>query len=474
MAAWTAEGRALTEPLPGAGALELDGFLPGERVEVELEPAPARAPRRRRRGSAWRLRTAQLVEPSPERVEPGCPVFGLCGGCVLQHASYPAQLAWKRERVRAALARVGVPPERVRPALGAPRSYAYRNKMEFTFSPEGRPGLHRRGRWRELVPLERCPIALPPIQEALGVVARWAETERLPGYDKEAGRGFLRHLLLRASGATGQLMVLLATASPAALEGGEARWREALERLGGRLAAVEGFASLQWVEDEEPGDALHFPRPPEVIRGGARVEERLLGLSFRLGPESFFQVNSAQAERLVETALELAEPVAGERALDLYAGLGTFTLPLARAVGPGGEAVGVEAVEPTAEAGRTNAAANGLGNARWVAAKVRAFLAGLSGERPWAQVLGAAPLPEGWRPSLVLLDPPRSGAGRRVMERIAALRPRRVVYVSCNPEALAEDLETMLPLGWTLMAAQPLDLFPQTLHVETVALLRPA
>ncbi|MBX5464523.1 MAG: 23S rRNA (uracil(1939)-C(5))-methyltransferase RlmD [Clostridia bacterium] len=472
-ATWTPEGRVRTGPLPGVGALELDRFLPGERVEVELERPPAGGPRRRDR-RAWRLLSARLLEPSPERAEPGCPVFGLCGGCALQHASYAAQLAWKRERVRAALARAGVPAGRVEPVLAAARTYGYRNKMEFTFSPEGRPGLHRRGRWREVLPLERCPIALPPIQEALGAVARWAEAEALPGYDKEANRGFLRHLLLRASEAGGRWMAVLATTSPAALEGGEERWRGALERLGERLAAVEGFASLQWVEDEEPGDALHFTGAPRLVRGVAAVEERLGGFRFALAPQSFFQTHTAQAERLLEAALELAAPAPGERVLDLFAGMGTFTLPLARAVGPDGEAVGVEVVEASVEAGRAAARANGVANARWVAAKVRSFLAGLSGERPWSAVLGEAPLPAGWHPDLVLLDPPRSGAGRRVMERIAALRPRRVLYVSCNPVALAEDLAVLLPLGWELDVARPVDLFPQTPHVETVALLRPA
>ncbi|MDI3298403.1 MAG: 23S rRNA (uracil(1939)-C(5))-methyltransferase RlmD [Bacillota bacterium] len=471
--AWTGEGRVRTEPLQETGPLELEGFLPGERVEVELEATPDGGVRRRGR-RAWRLASARLLESSADRVEPGCPVFGLCGGCALQHASYAAQLAWKRERVQAALARAGLPAERVEPVLGAARSYAYRNKMEFTFSPEGRPGLHRRGRWREVLPLERCPIALHPIQEALGAVARWAEAERLPGYDKEANRGFLRHLLLRASEAGGEWMAVLATTPPATLEGGEERWRGALERLGERLAAVEGFASLQWVEDAEPGDALHFARAPRVVRGAATIEERLGGLRFRLGPETFFQTHTAQAERLLETALALAAPAAGERVLDLYAGVGTFTLPLARAVGPAGEAVGVEVVEASVEAGRAAARENGLGNARWVAAKVRSFLAGLSGERPWSTVLGAPPLPEGWRPGLVLLDPPRSGAGRKVMERIAALRPRRILYVSCNPEALAEDLALLVPRGWELAVARPVDLFPQTPHVETVALLHPA
>jgi 23S rRNA (uracil1939-C5)-methyltransferase len=399
-------------------------------------------------------------------------VFGTCGGCLTQDVDYAAQWAWKTERVRRELSRVGVPPDRVRPGLPASRPYGYRNKMEFTFSPEGLPGLHRRGGVGAVVPLAACPIALPAISRALAAVHGWAAAERLPGYDKRTATGFLRHLMIRASEATGEWMVLLTTTAPERVEGGTARWSAAVERLGDRLASEAGFASLAWTVDESVGDALHGLEQARVLRGRPAIEERLAGFRYRIEFPTFFQTNTPQAERLVERVLALAAPRPGERVLDLFAGAGTFTLPLARAVGPAGEVVGVDYVEPAVRAGWANAVANGLSNTRWLAGTVRAVLARIAGGDRWPATLGGTPSTP-WRPDLVVLDPPRAGAGRKVMSRVAALAPRRVVYVSCNPAALAADVTFLGVFGYRLVAAEPVDLFPQTPHVETVALLEP-
>lgn len=436
-------------------------------VTGDGDAAPGRAMRRPRRG------VPAADRPAPDGTVPGCAVFGVCGGCLVQDVAYPSQWAWKAERVRRELGRVGVPPARVGRGWPAPRPYGYRNKMEFTFGPEGLPGLHRRGGFGAVVPLAACPIALPAINRALSAVHAWAAAEALPGYDKRTGAGFLRHLLIRASEGTGDWMVLLTTTSPDRLDGGPARWEAALGRLGDRLASQPGFASLAWTVDESVGDALHGLDRARVLRGRPAIEERLAGFRFRIEPPTFFQTNTPQAERLVERVLALAAPRPGERVLDLFAGTGTFTLPLARAVGPSGEVLGVDYVEAAVRAGYANATANGLSNTRWTAGTVRAVLARLVAGQPWPVAFGA-PLLAPWRPDLVVLDPPRAGAGRKVVSRVAMLEPRRIVYVSCNPAALADDLAFLAVYGYRLVTAEPVDLFPQTPHVETVALVEPS
>jgi 23S rRNA (uracil1939-C5)-methyltransferase len=411
--------------------------------------------------------------PPADGTLPRCAVFGVCGGCLLQDVSYPAQWAWKVERVRRELARVGVPAARVAEGWPASNPYAYRNKMEFTFGTDGLPGLHRRGGFGSVVPLTTCPIALPQINRALSAVYAWAAAEKLPGYDKRTGEGFLRHVMVRASEGRGEWLVLLTTTSPERLDGGTSRWEAALRRLIDRLATEPGFVSLAWTLDESPGDALHGLDRPVLRYGSAAIEETLGGFRFRIEPATFFQTNTPQAERLVQRVLALAAPNPGDRVLDLYAGTGTFTLPLARAVGPSGDVLGVDYVEAAVRAGFANATANGLAHTRWIAGTVRAVLAELAKGRSWPVTCGE-PLPVAWQPDLVVLDPPRAGAGPKVMGRMARLAPRRIVYVSCNPAALATDLAFLAPYGYRLTTAEPLDLFPQTPHVETVALLEPA
>lgn len=419
--------------------IRVAGALPGERVTAEEL-------RRRRHQVEGRL--LEVIEPSPDRVAAPCPHYGECGGCTLQHQAYPAQLAFKRRRVEESLARAGVPVP-VPPVLGMAEPWGYRNKIDLTFgsiSGRTRAGFHRRGRWREIVPAEGCLIAPRELMLAVPAVETWAQTQGLPPYDPASHQGFLRYLLLREGRATGQRMIALVTTGAEELPGAP-ELQEAV------LRAVPGLHSLLWVVDESPADAMKVQRV-EVLWGQEAIEEELGGFRFRIGVESFFQTNSLQARRLLATALEMTDPAPTDRVLDLYCGVGTFSLALARQAR---QVMGIEWVEEAIESGRRLAEAHGLSNVAFMAGPVRLLLPEAAAR------LGGV--------DLVLLDPPRSGAGGKVMRKIGRAEPRRVVYVSCNPETLADDLVHLLPFGYRVSRVQALDLFPHTPHVETVVRL---
>lgn len=414
---------------------------------------PGTAPGDLVRARLWRIKPgygeADLVEVtarSPVRTTPPCPHFGPCGGCVWQHLAYPAQAAAKTEIVRESLAHLGdLRHVEVRPVIATASPWYYRNKMEFTFHPDGVVGLHRRGAWNRIVPIRSCYLQSPASNVILGVVRAWAEASGLPRYDPRGHAGVLRQVIVREGKATGEVMVLLVTAAPGAggLRDLAARLMDAVPRITGVLHGTN------------PGRSDGLPLAGiTTVAGRPYIVEELAGLRFRIGPETFFQTNTAQAERLVEVAVTLAALRGGEVVYDLYCGVGTFSLSLARRAG---RVFGIEVSAQAIEAARENAALNGLTNVEFTSGDVRRLL-------PDLRARTAAP-------DLVLLDPPRSGAGSRVMQKLAGIAAPRIIYVSCNPATLAADLKELVSAGYAVRAAQPLDLFPHTYHVECVVLL---
>jgi len=419
--------------------------IPGERVRVFL-------PKKTRRGKGREARLLDVVEPHPARITPRCPHFTRCGGCVWQHLGYKEQLAAKEAHVKACFAAAGLDAGVVKPVLGMDEPWHYRNKMEFTFSPDWRLGLHAPGDFGTVIPLEECYIAGEEMVEAARVVSRWALEYGLRGYDKRRHEGLLRHLMVRQSRATRELMVaLFATETPDALaETAPA----ALEELKGRLRErCAPLASLLWIVNRGLADKADVEEM-YCLDGRDYIWDELCGFRYRLKPQTFFQVNPVQAERLVDIALRQARPQPDERMIDLFCGVGTFSLPFARRVRG---LIGIEIVEASVEAARQNAADNGVANARFIAADARRGLDEVLRDHPGVDLL--------------LLDPPRSGAGGKVMRKIGRARPERVVYVSCNPATLAEDCAALLPFGYELVEAQPVDMFPHTVHVECVVTL---
>jgi 23S rRNA (uracil1939-C5)-methyltransferase len=430
----------------GRGIARLDGLavfvedvVPGEVVRARL----TRVTRTHADAEVLRIEAASL-----DRVVPRCPHVGTCGGCVWQHLAYPAQASAKEAIVVESLQRVtGLRHPPVRPIIAMDDPWAFRNKMEFSFQPPDRLGLHRRARWDEVVDLQTCFLPSSRVLTVLRAVRAFMRAQRIPCYDTRTHQGFLRHLVVRESRATGELLVAVVTA-PGPFPHADALTETLRQR-------VPHLAGLVWAINASVSDAVQVSRL-EVLHGRPFIREHLGTLSFKLDLSTFFQTNTVQAERMTEVVREFAALGGTERVVDLYCGVGPFALTLA---GAAAHVVGIEAVVAAVDAARDNARLNGIANAVFHtadAADVEGVLAG------------------GGQIDVLVLDPPRAGAGATVMRRIGQLAPRRVIYVSCNPATLAADLLELLPRGYEVTAIQPIDFFPHTYHVECVVQLKRA
>jgi 23S rRNA (uracil1939-C5)-methyltransferase len=414
---------------------------------------PDTAPGDRVRARLWRVKPgyaeADLVEvesPSEERTAPPCPHFGPCGGCVWQHLSYPAQLTAKENIVRESLAPLaGSRDVEVRPIIAMADPWFYRNKMEFTFHPDTLLGLHPRGAFDKVVPIDTCLLQSHASNDILRLVREWAQSSGLSRYDARTHTGLLRQVVIREGKRTGEIMVGVVTTAPEV-----PGMRTLAERLMAGVPQITGV-----LHGVNPGLSDGLPLAAvSLLAGRPYIMEELAGLRFKIGLETFFQVNPAQAARLVEVVDTLAALRGGEIVYDLYSGVGTFSLPLARRAG---NVYGIEIVGSAVEAARENAVLNRLSNVEFTTGDVRRLLSDL--------------LRRAGRPQVLVLDPPRSGAGRRVMQAVVNTGAPRIVYVSCNPTTLAPDLGELVRAGYAIRTVQPLDLFPHTYHVECAVLL---
>ncbi|WP_060204234.1 23S rRNA (uracil(1939)-C(5))-methyltransferase RlmD [Sporosarcina koreensis] len=416
--------------------------LPGETVQVTVEDPSMR----------WsKVMPEEILVANPDRTEAPCPHFELCGGCVWQHWNYEGQLKYKTEYVKKALRSVEMDPELVLDTIGMDEDpWHYRNKMEFTFSPEGELGLHEQGNFRNIIPLETCLIAGRNMVDATVEVGEWVKAFGLTGYNKDTHEGLLRHLMVRESFETGELMLaLFATKAPT----GElaSATEDLIERITKKYPNVK---SLMWLVNTDLADRTQSEET-FVLAGRDFIYDELGGYRYRLWFDTFFQTNPVQAQKLVDLALEMGNPQADEKMIDLFCGVGTFSLPFAARVK---ELAGIEIVETSIESAKRNAVDNDLHNTTFLARDARK---------------GIDEIHESWGlADMLLIDPPRSGAGGKVMRRIGRAQPERIVYVSCNPDTFATDVAELLPFGYTLQQVQPVDLFPHTVHVEVVALLQ--
>ncbi|WP_346207931.1 23S rRNA (uracil(1939)-C(5))-methyltransferase RlmD [Caldifermentibacillus hisashii] len=414
--------------------------LPGEKVRVTVDK-----PERRRRKAVLE----EIIEAHPERIGPACPHFSLCGGCVWQHWQYAGQLQEKTNHVKHALEAQGFEPYLVQDTMGMEDPWHYRNKMEFTFSPDGTLGLHEQGNFRKIISLETCLIAGKKMVEAAMDIAKWASVHHLSGYNKDTHEGLLRHLMVRESFATGEMMLaLFATEAP------DGNLREAASDLIDRIEAkFPEVKSLLWLENRDWADRTQSEKT-HVLSGRDFIYDELSGFRYRIWYDTFFQTNPTQAQKLVDLAIEMGQPKKNEKMIDLFCGVGTFSLPFAKQVK---ELSGIEIVETSIESAKRNAKDNGITNTHFLARDARHGI---------DEVIDSFGTPE-----LLLLDPPRSGAGGKVMRKIGRAQPERIVYVSCNPDTFATDMKELRPFGYQLELVQPVDLFPHTVHVECCALL---
>lgn len=414
--------------------------IPGEEVQVTVaEPLKRR----------WKTRLDEIITKHPDRVEAPCPHFEKCGGCSWQHYSYEGQLREKTNLVKGFVEQAGFDPELVEHTLGAENPWHYRNKMEFTFGADGSLGMHEPGNFRSIVPLQECLIMRPDMKAAVLEVGQWAKEHQLSGYNKDTHEGLLRHVMVRQSFVTDEILLgVFATEAP----GNVAPVEELIARIEEKHPNVKSF---MWLENHDIADrAQAADEDIHLLAGRDFIYDELMGYRFRVWYDTFFQPNPKQAQKLVELAIEMGQPKAEESMIDLFCGVGTFSLPFASRVK---ELAGIEIVETSIQSAKRNASDNGIDNTYFLAKDARNGI---------VQVLEKFGTPD-----LLLLDPPRSGAGGKVMRRIGRAQPSRIIYVSCNPESFAEDIKQLEPYGYKLRKVQPVDMFPHTFHVECVSFL---
>lgn len=428
----------------GRGVGRLEGFVLFVAGAAPGDVVRARIVRAKRTYAEAEVVAVEVA--SADRTEPRCPHFGPCGGCAWQHVAYPAQAGAKEAIVRESLAHLGgIAEAAVHPIVAAPDPWYYRNKMEFSFHPDGMLGLHRRGEWNRIVPIEACFLQSPESIALVSAVRAFARRHGLAPYDPKTHAGFLRSLVIREARGTGDRLVgLLTSAGPFAASAAF------VEEVVGVVPEVTGIVRGVVMGTSEGAP----PSVVETLYGSGALEERVVGLCFRIGLNTFFQTNTAQAARMIEYVVERAQPLASARVVDIYCGVGTFALPLSRA---GGSVVGIELLPASVDAARANAVLNGLDGVGFTAGDARLML--------------PAVVAESGTPDVLVLDPPRAGAGGKVMRKIGRSGARRIIYVSCNPTTLAPDIKELMPFGYGLVDVQPFDLFPQTHHVEAIAVL---
>ena len=414
------------------------GGLPGDRLRVRVTEA---------RGRYGRGTIESVVTPSPDRVEAPCPYFGHCGGCRLQHLAYPAQLAFKARQVHECLTRLGgLPPFELRPIVAAPEPFGYRNKMEFTVAEPGPVlGLHAAERYDVVLDIERCLLQSDTMNALLDEFRREVRSRGLSVWDPKSERGLLRFLTLREGRGTGQAMVNIVASAPDV---------EALapvaERLRARAPATVGV--LLNVNDRKASVAVGSEE--HLLLGRDHITELLDGVAFQVSANSFFQTNTVQAERLFAIVAEACALDGRDTVLDLYSGTGAISLLLARRAE---RVYGIEVSAAAVGDAIRNAQANGIDNCTFMTGEVRHVLPGLTSG--------------GVRASVVVADPPRAGFHPKALAALGALAPARIVYVSCNPATLARDVGDLARRGYRLEWVQPVDMFPQTPHIEAVARL---
>lgn len=409
----------------GNGVGRIDGFTvfvpytaAGDRVKIVLEKVKSRFAQ---------ARLLEITEPSKDRVNPECKAFGSCGGCRLRHIAYSAEIREKRAVIENAMKRIGGFDSFTLDGITGMRNPSrYRNKMIFHVGKNPPVCGFFAQQSHDIIPIDDCDIGAEENKKIIGAVME---------YMRENSGGFIKQIFTRKSFAAGEIMVVLS----------------ADEEIPNSNSLVRNLCEA---DENIVSIITDINRKKVTLWGKDRIEDFLCGVKFTISPDSFFQVNPIQTERLYNKALEFAALTGNETVLDIYCGIGTISLCAAKRAK---KVIGVEIVEQAVMDAKENAEINGIKNAEFYADSAENTVPKL--------------IDRGERPEVVILDPPRKGSDERTLGAIVKAAPERIVYVSCNPATLARDAKFLSERGYEIKRARGFDLFPRTSHVETVCLL---
>ena len=385
----------------------------------------------------------KIHNPSPERMEPECPYAGKCGGCAYRHLTYPEELWAKRQRVQDALTRIGGLELTVEEVLGAKNPEHYRNKSQYPVGADGSIGFFQ-ARTHKVVPIRRCLIQTEAADRTAQAVGEWMRRYKISAYDETTGKGLVRHVCVRVNRKGESLCCVVVNGNKVPREPELAAYV---------TAAVPHTVGVLLNSNTRRGNVVLGDKY-RTLFGRNYLMDTLCGLEFKLSMPSFYQVNRDQAEVLYGKALEFAGLTGNETVLDLYCGIGTITLCLAKAAK---RVIGAEIVPPAIRDAKENALRNHIENAEFFCGDAADIAAKLESD--------------GLRPDVVTVDPPRKGLAPEVIASVAAMGPEKVVYVSCDPATLGRDVKIFREFGYEAKRAAAVDMFPGTAHVETVVLL---
>ena len=443
----TGEGNGVGRyKLPGDDSAGIAVFVPYTAIGDEIVCRIQKVDRRFAFG-----RAVEIVTSSNDRCQAGeraCPAFGQCGGCVWRQVTYEAECRYKWQKVADALAHIGglsITPE---PIIGAQNPDRYRNKAQLpvTETEKGMAVGYYAARSHRAIPHKDCPLQPSFFSTIVAIVTDWMQKNGISAYNETTHSGLIRHIYIRFAEKTGEVMVCLVSTS-GKLSG--------MDQLTTALSAeIPGFVTLV-VNINRRDTNVILGDTEYTVYGPGYIIDELCGLRFKLSPRSFYQVNHDQTERLYAFAAKELDLNGEETLLDLYCGVGTIGLSMARQVKT---LIGVEVVAPAIEDARENAKMNGIENARFICSDAAKAAELLRKEKV--------------QPDAVIVDPPRRGCAEQLLDTIATMSPKKVVYVSCDPATLARDLKRFAERGYDTLQVTPVDLFPGTEHVESVALLK--
>lgn len=451
---YAAEGKSIAH-LEDGKVLFVENTIPGDVINAAII----------KNKKSWAEgRILQLVEPSPLRIDPFCPHFGVCGGCKWQMLPYEKQILYKQQQVLDQLTRIGhIELPEMQPIIGSPREQFYRNKLEFTFckhryrtreelvtagdetlAVEPALGFHAPGLFDKVVDVFACYLQPEPSNTLLRVLRDYTKAQNLDYYDYRAQSGWLRNVIVRVA-RTGEVLINIIIQHE--------KKAERIALLDHILANVPGITTLHYTINPKVNDTIN-DLEVHCYYGKGYIEETLEDFRFKISPKSFFQTNTYQAEALYRMTREFAGLTGNETLYDLYCGTGSIGIFCSKNAG---KVIGIEVIEDAITDAKENAAINNLSNCTFYAGDV-------------AKICTDEFFESHGRPDVIITDPPRAGMHPELVEQLLNIAAPKIVYVSCNPATQARDLQ-LLDAKYKVTRLQPVDMFPHTHHIENIALL---